>query len=496
MLNLFVLAHKKDWPEVIPNVEVITARDYLLNESYYTKKSARVYNLCRSYRYQSLGYYVSLLAEARGHRCLPNISTIEDFKSSFTFRNFNEEFDKLIQKSLHHIKSSEFELSVYFGKNVSKRYERLSGLLYNAFRCPLIKVEFRFIKEKWYIKNVYPMAYKDIPEGHKDILLKSALDYFSRSEPKIKRKQHTRYDLAILINPDDSSSPSNQKALEKFEKAALKQGIGVEFITKADYSKIPMFDALFIRETTAVNHHTFRFSRRAEMEGLVVLDDSQSILKCSNKVFLFEMMKANHIKHPRTWILHEDNVEQLLSDKHLSFPCVLKRPDGAFSLGVKKVHSNEEFRSLAREELQSSDLILVQEFIPTDFDWRVGILNQEVLFVCKYYMVKGHWQVVKNHFSSQSVLKKSEGHTDTYLLSQVPPALLKTALMATKLIGKGLYGVDIKEVKGEFYIIEINDNPNIDCGIEDFCLKNELYDRIIGYFKERIELGRKDDIRK
>jgi glutathione synthase/RimK-type ligase-like ATP-grasp enzyme len=226
------------------------------------------------------------------------------------------------------------------------------------------------------------------------------------------------------------------------------------------------------------------------MEGLIVLDDSQSILKCSNKVFLFEMMKHNKIAHPKTWILHEDNLHHLSMDQKLMFPCVLKRPDGAFSVGIKKMNSQKDFHTFASQELETSDLVLIQEFIPTDFDWRVGILDQQILFVCKYFMVKGHWQVVKNQLNGEKVLKRFEGHSQTCFIEDVPPLLIKTALTATECIGRGLYGVDIKEVNGNYYIIEINDNPNIDYGIEDLCSKNELYDRIMMYFRKKIEQGR------
>jgi len=46
----------------------------------------------------------------------------------------------------------------------------------------------------------------------------------------------------------------------------------------------------------------------------------------------------------------------------------------------------------------------------------------------------------------------------------------------------------VKEIDGEAYIIEVNDNPNIDAGIEDEHLKNELYTSIMQEFLRRIEL--------
>ncbi len=62
---------------------------------------------------------------------------------------------------------------------------------------------------------------------------------------------------------------------------------------------------------------------------------------------------------------------------------------------------------------------------------------------------------------------------------------------AAGLIGDGLYGVDIKQTNGGLAVIEINDNPNLDVGIEDAVLKDELYRRILGELVRRIEARRK-----
>jgi glutathione synthase/RimK-type ligase-like ATP-grasp enzyme len=68
--------------------------------------------------------------------------------------------------------------------------------------------------------------------------------------------------------------------------------------------------------------------------------------------------------------------------------------------------------------------------------------------------------------------------------------LIKTALRATALIGKSLYGVDMKEVDGKFYVIEINDNPNIDAGMEDKILKEKLYSTIMEVFLNKIKMDK------
>ena len=61
------------------------------------------------------------------------------------------------------------------------------------------------------------------------------------------------------------------------------------------------------------------------------------------------------------------------------------------------------------------------------------------------------------------------------------------AVRAARLIGNGLYGVDVKVVNGRAHVIEINDNPNINSGCEDRILKDELYDRLVASFIRRLE---------
>jgi hypothetical protein len=69
MSTLIVVDDPDDWgggADGIPGVAVVPARSYLTDPAYGEDRAARVFNLCRSYRYQSFGYYISLLAEARG----------------------------------------------------------------------------------------------------------------------------------------------------------------------------------------------------------------------------------------------------------------------------------------------------------------------------------------------------------------------------------------------------------------------------------------------
>ncbi len=285
MQIIVVVSHREDWPLEIPDVEVVDAKTYIANYKYETVKNAKVFNLCRSYKYQSLGYYVSLLATARGHKPQPDLITIQDFKSPTIIRIVSDELDDIIQSSLKSIHSDKFVLSIYFGKNVAVKCDRLSTYLYKEFRAPLLRAFFEHTGNRWTISSVSMISGSDIPLEHRDFVISRAQEYFAGKRVALPKKAATRYDLALLHCPNECNTPSNAKAIQKFIKAAENLGLRTELITKEDYGRIAEFDALFIRETTNVNHHTFRFARRAAAEGLVVIDDPHSILNCTNKVF-------------------------------------------------------------------------------------------------------------------------------------------------------------------------------------------------------------------
>lgn len=480
MQLLIVVNNPKDWPLDIPDVSIVSARSYLTDAAYTNLKSVKVFNLCKSYRYQSLGYYVSLLAAARGHKPLPNVVTIQDLKSPTMVRFVSDELDELIQKSLKPIQSERFTLSIYFGRNVAKRYNHLSQELYRQFQSPLLRAW--FVKtNKWTLQNISPISLNEIPEDHRPFLVDMARDYFSRRHATIIRKKSSRFDMAILYNPAEEFPPSDDKALQRFVKAAEHEGFSTEMIRREDYGRLAEFDALFIRETTNVNHHTYRFARRAAMEGLVVIDDPESILKCTNKVYLAELLSRHNVKTPKTVIVHKDNTPDLA--KQLGFPVILKQPDSSFSQGVVKVDNESELERNLEELLNKSELVIAQEFVPTSFDWRVGIIDQQPLYVCKYHMARKHWQIYDRTVPG----KTYAGKVDTMTVEEAPAKVVKTALKAANLIGNGFYGVDLKMIDDDCFVIEVNDNPSVESGFEDSVIKDQLYKKVMEVFIKRVE---------
>ena len=164
----------------------------------------------------------------------------------------------------------------------------------------------------------------------------------------------------------------------------------------------------------------------------------------------------------------------------LGKPVVVKAPYTSFSRYVEKVACETSFRDVAKRFFRKSDLLAVQTFMPTAFDWRVGVLNRQVLYVCKYMMPKGRW---KHGCKRRGKPTFVWGRTFSLNRDNAPLGLKEVALKACEVIGHGLYGVDIKEVDGKYVVVEVNDNPSIYSGYEDYRNK-DLYGKIIQYLTD------------
>lgn len=479
MTQLKIIIEKSsDWAAFFPSADVMLAEDYLLEPL--AKERYRVINLCRQYNYLSTGYYCSLLAEARGHQILPSVKSISDLSRRIWVDVVNVDAEKQLTEAAGEAKT--FELMIYFGMTSISGLGELARQLFEQFSVPILKVTFQN-KGRWQVNGVEAVALNQLNDAQQTEFA-NALDNYSHlvwRKPRLRKSY--KYDMAILVDPEERFPPSNSVAIKNFIKAAGKQGILAETITRKDIGKLAEYDALFIRVTTSVNHYTYRFARLAQREGLVVMDDPDSILRCTNKIYLAQLLDTHQLPTPPTRILSKRNLgkeEELVQE--LGLPIVLKVPDGSFSVGVKKASTLEELQSSLKAMLKESSLIIAQAYLYTDFDWRIGIINNQPLYACRYYMAKNHWQIY-NHTGKST----KSGGFDAMATFEVPKPVLKAAVNASKHIGDGFYGVDLKQQGDKVYIIEVNDNPSVESAVEDGYLENELYDVVMGEFRRRLD---------
>lgn len=471
------------WEHELPGQAVISFETYLTEHPVKGQKKTRIINLCNTDQYLSTGYYCSLLAEARGHKVLPPANTLTDLSSQqLTLVQASEILENLSKHDLTKTDDG-YSFRVYFGRTPLPQLKILARRLFERFPCPVLEVILVYVEGAWQIRAVNTIAYASLSEAETPDFVAGLEKFTQGIWRKPSRGKASRWDMAILVNAKEALPPSDAKALKRMAKAAGKMGFDVEFIGPQDYARLSEFDALFIRETTAIDHHTYRFSRKAEIEGLVVMDDPTSILRCCNKVFLQDAFTYSGVPTPKTRIVSSSSETTLDSlEAFFEYPIVLKIPNSAFSVGVMKAENREGLRTKLTELLSKSALILAQEYLYTEFDWRIGVLNNRPLFACRYFMAKGHWQIYK-HDDGKIV----PGGWETLATYEVPKVVLDAALKSARIIGDGFYGIDIKQQGNKVYVIEVNDNPSLEHGVEDLFIGDELYMQIMAEFARRLE---------
>ncbi|MCG6938457.1 MAG: RimK family protein [Gammaproteobacteria bacterium] len=486
---LIVLDNPQDWKAYYPSENVISVQDYLSQDERYKLPNTHVINLCRSYRYLTNGYYCSLLAEARNHKVIPSVRSINDLSNKSLYSLDIGDLNQLLEKALQNrkIESDSWSIKLFFGNPDIEGLGNLGRQIYDLFACPILTVNLKR-RDRWQIETIKPGALNMLNSREEDLFAASLESFNKAIWRKPRSRKTTRYDLAMLYDPDEKLPPSDRQALKKFISIGRQMGINVELITRKDYARLAEYDALFIRETTAINNHTYRFAKRAEREGMAVIDDPQSILRCTNKVFLADLLSTNGVATPKTLILNRERQQEdmLRAIETLGYPMVIKIPDGSFSRGIVKVEDEQTLKKSLDDLFKQSALVLAQAYTFTDYDWRVGMLNKKPVFTCQYFMSRGHWQIYK-HSASGKVIS---GDFRTLPIHETPKKVLNVATRAANLIGSGLYGVDIKQFGDTAMVIEVNDNPSIDAGVEDLYLKDDLYRIILEEFVRRLERKR------
>ncbi|KAA1158035.1 carboxylate--amine ligase [Pseudoalteromonas fuliginea] len=438
---------------------VITFNTYLRDYPKQNEPKTRIINLCDSSQYLSKGYYCSLLAEARKHQVLPSVKTINALRSG--------------QAPMLNV--GQIDGTLYFGNAQNDLQSKAAKSVFKQYPAPILFVDEQGLLQQGSLSSLSEQQYSEFV---------AKLDNFTKTQWRIGAVQRRfRWDMAILVDHNEKVPPSDKDAIARFIKAAAKHGINAQALSFDEIDNIAQFDALFIRQTTAIDHPTYRLASKAQNLGLVVIDDAESILRCCNKVYLHDAFNYQKVPSLKTLVVADQankTLEQL--EEAFTYPLVLKMPEGSFSKGVFKVSNRDELAAKLTELFEFSALVLAQEYMYTEYDWRVGVLNGRAIYACRYLMARNHWQIY-NHDAKRFF----SGGFETLPTFELPKAVLDAALKASKTVGRGLYGVDVKEHQGKAYVLEVNDNPSIDHKVEDGYLGDELYMIIMDEFKQRLE---------
>ena len=275
------------------------------------------------------------------------------------------------------------------------------------------------------------------------------------------------------------SSSEQMGALMKLGQVAHMLGHRLDFLFRPDMYKIPGYDAIFIRALTDPLNSSYVAARLAQMNGLRVIDDPESIYICCDKVNMYRHLQDKNVPMPETQFLIESDLNHATGARLLESmgaPLVLKAPNSSFSMYVEKVATPEEFVAVGTRYLRRADRVVAQKFVRSQFDWRVCVLAGEPLFVCQYMIPKKRWKIMTYTDAGRAIYGEVKGIP----ISEADPELIDVAVQAAAAIGTGLYGVDLKQTDDGYLVIEVNDNPTINQDEEDQEAP-ELYEKLITY---------------
>ena len=438
-----VIDQPKDWSAFFPSERVITFSQYL-NMTNKQQGRVRVINLCKSTKYLSDGYYCSLLAESRGHHVMPSVRVLNDISKKALYKmQVAQLLPNLAERLGTPEQPTEIKFHCVFGHTPQPEMQEFARKLFEALPCPVLEVTIKF-RKTWQVSDLKIVSHHALDDALETLFAESLETFSNKVWNKSRNMRTAKFDLAMLVNEHEAMPPSDAQALKKFIQAGKQLGIQVDMISPKD------------------------------------------IMRCTNKVYLADLFATHKVPCPKTRIVHkgEKHLEDAL-EALIDYPMVVKIPDGAFSRGVIKAKDRASLTESLHTLFKKSSLLLVQEYLYTEFDWRIGMLNNKPIYACRYFMVKDHWQIYQHNENSSD-----SGGFETIPTFEVPRRVLQAAIAATKPIGDGLYGVDIKEINGRGYVIEVNDNPSIDRGVEDKYLGDELYMLIMAEFLRRMQAQR------
>jgi glutathione synthase/RimK-type ligase-like ATP-grasp enzyme/gamma-glutamyl:cysteine ligase YbdK (ATP-grasp superfamily) len=499
----------------LPEHAVSTAQGYI-EAAGAVQPDTLVINLCRNIGYGTDGYYVSLLADARGQQVLPTLDTSAGVADPYArYRALQESGIHTLDRAQNAVRrraagveagddddgfaaiplilergvcraarDDEYvDFISCFGRTTDARFSELASRVYRVWPAPLLRIRAVLEDAQWKVAALAHLSPAALAEDERRLLAAVVGEEHAALRPSGRRERDSvRASIAVLLDPADPFAASSQETVDRLERVAARMNVHVARIDLGGLRRLPEYDALFIRSLTGVKEPSFQFALRAESLDMPVIDDAQSIIRCSNKVFLEELLRREGVPLPHTRIVTAHTSWAQLEE--LGLPFVIKSPDGSFSAGVHKISSRSEYDIRAGELLQHSPLLIAQEWLPTDFDWRITVLDGRLHFAARYYMAHGHWQIRKEEGGVERY-----GKVEAVPRSEAPHHVVDVALRAAALVGRGMYGVDLKETQRGPVVIEVNDNPNLDAGYEDVADGDVIYEELVEFFLQRIEAG-------
>lgn len=214
-----------------------------------------------------------------------------------------------------------------------------------------------------------------------------------------------------------------------------------------------------------------------EKHSVCVVNSRQTINICTDKYRTALRLSDYGIRQPKTTLIHDPEKSALAFDKlGTKMPVIMKTLRGSKGVGVLFIESEKALDSIVQlimKQDEDSDLLL-QEYIPTDYDVRVLVLGGKVLASMKRPVIEGDFRSNVSQGSEPEKLKLTELE-------------IEESLKAAKAVNGLWTAVDFIPSKNREkeppFVIEVNSSPGTE-GIEEATGQN-ISKEIIEFFADK-----------
>ena len=214
-----------------------------------------------------------------------------------------------------------------------------------------------------------------------------------------------------------------------------------------------------------------------EKHSVCVINSRQSINICTDKYRTALRLSDYGIRQPKTTLINDPEKSALAFDKlDTKMPVIMKTLRGSKGVGVLFIESEKALDSIVQliyKQDEDTDLLL-QEYIPTDYDVRVLVLGGKVLATMKRPVIEGDFRSNVSQGSKPKKIKLTELE-------------IEASLLAAKAVNGVWTAVDFIPSKNREkeapFVIEVNSSPGTE-GMEEASGQN-ISKEIIQFFADK-----------
>jgi ribosomal protein S6--L-glutamate ligase len=214
------------------------------------------------------------------------------------------------------------------------------------------------------------------------------------------------------------------------------------------------YDVVLPRIGASITTYGLAVVNQFEMLGTAVVNRSQAIARSRDKLRSSQLMMRHNVDMPRTVFARSPkNLDRMLKAVG-GTPCIVKLTEGTQGVGVMIAESRESLEAMLETFFSMGQNIIIQEFIKESRgrDVRAFVVGNRVVGAMRREARVGEFRSNIHRGGSGRPVELSEEYE-------------KVALLATRIMGLQVAGVDMLESKSGPKVMEVNSSPGFE-GLE------------------------------